>query len=65
MKEKERCFACGKALGRKPKLVSTRDDQNVYVGSECYKKIKAKGAEGYRPPGWPDNAVKLYDDFKQ
>ncbi len=46
----EYCFACGKKLGKKPRLVDTRDDQLVYVGSECFRLIKKAGQLGYQPP---------------
>jgi hypothetical protein len=46
----ERCFACDKKLGRHPAVADTRDDQAVYVGSECYKLIRAAGEAGYQPP---------------
>jgi hypothetical protein len=45
-----RCFACNKKLGTNPALVDTRDSQVVYVGSECFKRIKASGEAGYQPP---------------
>lgn len=45
-----RCFACDRKLGVNPWLVDTRDAQSVYVGSECYKKIKQAGEEGWQPP---------------
>lgn len=44
-----KCFACGRKLGKKPHLVDTRDDQRVYVGSECYELVKAAGEAGYQP----------------
>lgn len=44
------CFACGRKTGKTPQLVDTRDDQLVYVGSECFKLIKAAGEGGYQPP---------------
>ena len=44
------CFACGRKLGKSPKLADTRDDQIVQVGNECYKLIKAAGNRGYQPP---------------
>lgn len=47
---KERCFACDRILGRNPYPVDTRDDQFVFVGSECYKLIKAAREAGYQPP---------------
>lgn len=56
----KKCFACDKRLGSKPAIVDTRDDQTVFVGSECYKKIKAAGEKGYKPAGcmrlWTLNA---------
>lgn len=46
-----RCFACGRKLGKKePILVDTRDAQKIYVGSECAKLVIASGEEGYQPP---------------
>jgi hypothetical protein len=44
------CFVCERKLGKNPKLVDTRDCQKVFVGSECYKKIKAAGKQGWQPP---------------
>lgn len=56
----QRCFACDRKLGKKPKLVSTRDNQDVYLGSECFKLIVKAGNLGWQPPkGGP----KLYNDF--
>ena len=47
----ECCFACGRAITRfPPAIVDTRDDQTVYVGPECFQKVKQAGAEGYQPP---------------
>ncbi len=46
----DKCFACDRRLGANPKLVDTRDAQTVYVGSECFKKIEAAGANGWQPP---------------
>lgn len=45
---KDKCFACDKVLGANPKLVRCIDEQTVYVGSECYKKI-IKSPNGYQP----------------
>jgi len=45
-----KCFACDRKLGRNPCLADTRDAQIVYVGSECFKLIKAAGEAGYQPP---------------
>ncbi len=44
------CFCCGRRLGRNPALVTCRDEQDVFVGSECFGAIRAAGAEGYQPP---------------
>lgn len=50
----ERCFACGRPLryrlGTQPACADTRDDQIVYVGTECAKLVKAAGENGYQPP---------------
>jgi hypothetical protein len=51
---KERCFACGRPLD-KWEQVTTMDGQLVYVGMECYRKIKRgirdmKTYKGYQPP---------------
>lgn len=46
----DKCFACDRKLGKSPQLVDTRDDQTVYVGSECFKLIAAAGKQGYQPP---------------
>jgi len=45
----ERCFACGRLLSTRkpPVLVDTRDDQKVYVGPECAKRVTEAG---YQPP---------------
>jgi hypothetical protein len=46
-----KCFACGKKLGKTPQLVTCEDEQDVFVGRECYKLIKASGKDGYAPTG--------------
>lgn len=46
----ERCFACGRPLGRSPTLVDTRDGQRVFVGRSCARLIERAGAIGYDPP---------------
>lgn len=52
------CFACGRKLGRNPKLVTCEDEQDVFVGTECGKEIERAGALGWLPPkGGP----RLYD----
>ncbi len=48
--DSRKCFACGRRLGSNPYPADTRDDQVVYVGSECYKLIKAAGEAGWKPP---------------
>lgn len=48
----KKCFACDKKLGKNPHVADTRDDQTVFVGADCYKKIEKAGQEGYRPTSW-------------
>ena len=50
MQPMDKCFACGKRLGKTPALVDTRDDQKVFVGRECYKLVLDAGQNGYQPP---------------
>jgi hypothetical protein len=47
----EKCFACDKPFGKQPsRLVNVaHEDQDVYVGPDCYKRIKAAGKRGYQP----------------
>lgn len=51
----ENCFACGKRLVR-PEFVfltdTVREDQHyeVFVGPECFSKVRAAGEAGYQPP---------------
>lgn len=50
-----RCFACDKPISRKDTIllsheVDTRDDQIVFVGADCFRKVKAAGDAGYQPP---------------
>ncbi len=60
----QKCFACDKKLGNNPKIADTRDDQTVYVGPDCYKRIVAAGEAGYRPSSWdieiPNGELRLY-----
>ncbi len=42
-----RCYACDK-LGASY-LVACIDDQTVFVGADCFRKIKKAGAIGYQP----------------
>ena len=44
------CFACARRLGTHPHMVECMDEQTVYVGSECFKKITQAGRAGYQPP---------------
>lgn len=51
MSRPDQCFACGRKLHEgMERIVDTRDAQTVYVGPECYRKIKAAGEIGYQPP---------------
>lgn len=45
----ERCFACGRPLGRSPALVDTRDGQRVFVGRSCARLVERAGDAGYQP----------------
>lgn len=55
----EYCFACGKPLkAGKSFLVDTRDDQTVYVGPECYKRVVEAGEEGYKPAKYKGKVYK-------
>ena len=54
-----RCFVCRRKLGRNPYLADTGEDQAVYVGSECAKKIIASGEEGWMP-GLDGSEVRLW-----
>ena len=57
-----RCYACNRKLGKSPKLVTCEDEQDVYVGSECYKYIVVGAAQGYQPPlGGPRLYLFEYD----
>ena len=47
---KDKCFACDRKLGRNPAVADTHEDQWVFVGSECFKRILASGTEGWQPP---------------
>jgi hypothetical protein len=31
-------------------LIRCIDEQTAFVGSDCFKKVRAAGAEGYQPP---------------
>jgi hypothetical protein len=45
----DKCFACDRPLKGKH-LVDTRDDQTVFVGPDCFKRVKAAGDAGWQPP---------------
>lgn len=48
---KEPCFACGRPIYLvNPPRVDTRDDQTVFVGTDCYRKVVEAGEAGYQPP---------------
>lgn len=44
------CYACDKTLRGAGYLVGCQDDQTVFVGPECFRHIRAGGADGYQPP---------------
>lgn len=59
-----KCFACGKKTS-KPTLVTCIDDQDVFVGRECFKLIKKAGKYGYQPSqGGPKLYLKELRDVK-
>lgn len=46
----ERCFACGKILTGKPRVVITEDGAQLpWVGPDCFKHVKAAGDAGWQP----------------
>ncbi len=46
----ERCFACGKPITGKPRVVITEDGgQLPWVGPDCFKRVQEAGAAGYKP----------------
>jgi|GEM_PF-3037136 len=48
-KASELCFACDRPMASKY-LVTCIDEQTVFVGSECFKKIRLAGVHGWQPP---------------
>ena len=46
----DKCFACNRVIKRIPIKADTRDEQIVYVGPECHRKIIKAGEMGYQPP---------------
>jgi hypothetical protein len=60
-----KCFACDKTIGvgGRVRAVSTRDGQTVYVGPECFRKVKNAEGDGYAPPqGGPRLFLTKYVD---
>lgn len=49
-----RCFVCNRKLGKNPATVTCEDEQDVFVGQECYKLIENAGVEGYLRPADKD-----------
>jgi hypothetical protein len=48
----DKCFACGKIFrsNKTKHLVNVaHEDQDVFVGPECYKRISAAGKTGWQP----------------
>jgi hypothetical protein len=48
-----RCYSCDRKLDENSRIYCVNvalEDQDVYVGSECFRKIKKAGAAGYQPP---------------
>lgn len=44
-----KCFACDRQLNKTIYLVVTEDGQTVYVGPDCYRKIRQSN-KSYQPP---------------
>ncbi len=56
----DKCYICGKAFKTTSKkyLVNVnKDDQHVYVGPECYKRVVKADKDGYQPKG---DIIKYY-----
>lgn len=60
----QKCFACDRKLGRSPELVDTRDDQKVFVGSDCFRLIVDAGEVGYQPPKGGPRLYKVGEESK-
>jgi len=45
-----KCFACDRPMKSRKFLIDTRDDQDAFVGPECFKHIVKAGETGYQPP---------------
>ena len=60
-----RCFACDRKLGKNPAVVTCSDEQDVFVGSECYKDILAAGKDGWVPPSGGPRLFTLKNDPKR
>jgi hypothetical protein len=45
---KEPCFACDCPMNSKY-LVRCIDEQTVFIGSECFKRVRTAGADGWQP----------------
>lgn len=58
MSQDVNCFCCGRKKDKAMNLVDTRDGQTVFVGSTCFKKIKAAGEAGYPIKGL---TLRLYE----
>jgi len=60
----KRCFACNQPLGNNPLLVTCADEQDVFVGSECARRIRRAGRGGWQPPRGGSRLYTLMDDPK-
>ena len=59
-----KCFACGKTLKSTLLVVTTKDGQSVYVGSECFRHVRGACEVGYQPPlGGPRLYQMSKEDF--
>lgn len=65
---KLKCFACNRLIKQRRFLVRCADEQTVFIGPECFKRVKAS-SNGYQPSlGGPrlflisDNQFESADD---
>lgn len=51
MDQDNKCFACGRKMPKSRRLVNVaREDQNVFVGPDCFQRVIDAGDAGYQPP---------------
>jgi ribosome-binding protein aMBF1 (putative translation factor) len=55
----KKCYLCGRIIKGNAHKADTRDDQWVFVGPDCAKKIKDAGEDGVPTKAGP-GGVRLY-----